>query len=237
MLAFVPAALLAALYAAWQMSAAANFLYPFWYDVFAIDEHIAEFGPENRYRQGFEFTSDEERYRLFGAIVDGIQDGGRGLDGLQYYAPDGRRLGVLLRPPEITHLRDVANLVATLRPWGWAAWVYCVIHLILIRRRRWPVPSPLRVIGVTAAVAAVLTGVLLLVGPRRVFYRLHELIFPPDNQWFFYYQDSLMSTMMKAPYLFGGLGAQLALLTIVVFVMLAVLASRIARPPLPSQPG
>jgi hypothetical protein len=42
-----------------------------------------------------------------------------------------------------------------------------------------------------------------VVGPVQVFYVLHELVFPAGHEWFFYYQDSLMSMMMQAPNLFG----------------------------------
>jgi hypothetical protein len=52
---------------------------------------------------------------------------------------------------------------------------------------------------------------LLIAGPTQVFYQFHLWIFPADHQWFFYWQDSLMSTLMKAPVLFGGIAAVIAL--------------------------
>ncbi|MFT7095179.1 MAG: hypothetical protein ACJAV3_002995, partial [Alcanivorax sp.] len=36
-------------------------------------------------------------------------------------------------------------------------------------------------------------------------------LFPAENEWFFYWQDSLMSTLMKAPVLFGGIAAAIAI--------------------------
>ena len=48
LLLFVPAAMLASLYLAWQVSAAGNFFYPFWYRVLDIAAHLERFGPENR---------------------------------------------------------------------------------------------------------------------------------------------------------------------------------------------
>ncbi len=235
LLLFVPAALLAALYLAWQISAAGNFFYPLWYGVLDIGGHIERFGPENRYRDGFETTSEAERFRLFGDIVDAVQDDGRGLEGLEYHAPDGRRLGSLLRPPEILHLQDVAHLVAALKPWGLGALIWCVAHGLLARRLGWRVPPPARMLAYALAGFAAATAGLLLAGPRRVFYALHEMVFPEGHQWFFYYQDSLMSTMMKAPYLFGGIAAQLALFTLVAFWILAAGAHRLAGGPTSDQ--
>jgi hypothetical protein len=52
-----------------------------------------------------------------------------------------------------------------------------------------------------------LLTVLVLFGPVNVFYKLHTWIFPADHQWFFYYQESLMTTLMKAPDIFGGIAA------------------------------
>jgi len=49
---------------------------------------------------------------------------------------------------------------------------------------------------------------------------LHVLIFPADHQWFFYYQDSLMSTLMKAPDLFAGIAVQIVLLALALYVFI-----------------
>ncbi len=50
---------------------------------------------------------------------------------------------------------------------------------------------------------------LLISGPEAVFYQFHIWLFPADHEWFFYWQDSLMSTLMKAPVLFGGIAVVL----------------------------
>ena len=79
LLVFVPAAMLASLYLAWQVSAVGHFFYPLWYGVLDIDGHIERFGPENRYRDGFETTTDEERFRLQHELSDakGLLEQGR----------------------------------------------------------------------------------------------------------------------------------------------------------------
>lgn len=76
----------------------------------------------------------------------------------------------------------------------------------------------LTLVGLVAAIGAV----LLIVGPEKVFNQLHIWVFPDDHQWFFYYQDSLMSTMMFAPHLFGWIGLAWTILIVFIFTGTAV---------------
>lgn len=202
--------LLLSLLVTWQAWAAFDFAYPVWYRVLAIDAHIEHYAPLNHIRPGFQNTTDAERMRLFGAIVDAIQHHPQRLETLQYHRPDGSIIGFLLRPAEIQHLRDVAVLI---RVFQWVAIVGGLCALLLAAfaaLRRWPLP-PLRYFAVGALMPVVGVGVCLaLFGPTQVFYALHRWIFPPDHQWFFYYQKSLMSTLMKAPDLFGAIAAEWA---------------------------
>jgi hypothetical protein len=226
----LPAAALAALWLAWRCLAMVDFLYPVFYEALSIDAHIERFGPENRYKARFDTTTREERLRLFGAIVDSIHASGRGLEELEYRDAQGQPIDRLLRAPEIIHLQDVATLVDRLAPLGWLAVAWTGIHLLLIRLRGWGVPSLPKLLG--ASIAATLAAVLLVlaIGPRRVFYRMHEWVFPPENPWFFYYQDSLMSTMMKAPHLFGAIAPVLLALGLLLYAGLLFAAARLARP-------
>jgi hypothetical protein len=226
-------AAIAALWLSWRCLAAVDFLYPAFYEALAIDAHIERYAPENRYKAGFEHTSREERHRLFGEIVTAIHRSGQGLASLEYHDPQGRAMDRLLRAPEVTHLQDVANLVARVAPVGWIAVAWTGVHLLLIRLLGWPVPPLRRLLG--ASMAATLAAVVLVfaIGPREVFYALHEWIFPPENPWFFYYQDSLMSTMMKAPDLFGAIAAVLLALGLLVYGLLLFGAARLG----PAQRG
>ena len=45
-------------------------------------------------------------------------------------------------------------------------------------------------------------GILTVIGPRTVFHIVHELLFAGKGQWFFYYQESLMTTLLPES-LFG----------------------------------
>ncbi len=222
LLLLMPAAALAALWLAWRGLAMVDFAYPVFYRVMDIHGHIQQFGPENRFRTGFETTTPEERARLFGAIVDAIHDDGRGLAELRYHGPDGKEIAPLLHEAEIIHLQDVARLVNTLAPAGWLALAWTLVHLGLIYARAWPVPPLGRMVASSLLVVGLGTAALLIAGFRDVFYALHEWIFPEEHQWFFYYQDSLMSTMMKAPWLFAGIGA--LLLVVALGIYLGILA-------------
>ncbi len=72
---------------------------------------------------------------------------------------------------------------------------------------------------------------VLVIGRARCFYQFHVWIFPDDHQWFFYYQESLMSTLMKAPVLFGYIAAVLVGLAVVLLAALLALAGRVTRSP------
>lgn len=213
----LPAAALAALWLAWRSLAIVDFLYPACYELLEIHAHIEHFAPQNRYKQGFEQTTRQERRRLFAAIVDAIHDSGRGLETLRYHDPAGRPLDHLLREPEVLHLRDVARLVDRIAPIGWIACAWLVAQLLLIRRFGWSVPGLGRLIAASLGVTATVVLLVLLIGPREVFYAFHDWAFPPENPWFFYYQESLMSTMMKAPQLFGAIAVALLALALALY--------------------
>jgi hypothetical protein len=227
----LPASALAALWLAWHALAAVDFLYPAFYDTIGVHEHIQEFAPENRYKRGFEDTTPAERQRLFAAIVDAIHHSGEGLEELTYHDAAGRPVDRLLRPPEVGHLQDVARLLDRLLPAGALAMAWVVVHLLLMRRLGWTLPPLRRLLGYSLAAVGVAVAVVLLIGPRRVFAWAHDLVFPPDHPWFFYYQDSLMSTFMMAPYLFGAIALVMLPLAVLGYAGLLWLAGRVAAQP------
>lgn len=226
---FTLAASLTAAWLAWFALAQVSFLYPLWHNLIGIDQTIEIYAPQNRYRQGFEQTTEGERSRLFAAIVDAVHDHGRGLRKLAYHDAAGRPLDKLLRGPEVVHLRDVARLIDVLRPAAITASVVFVLLLLAIRRQRLSMPSAKSLLLGVVAPVVVLSGVVLAVGPVQVFYWLHTLIFPPGHEWFFYYQDSLMSTMMQAPVLFGYIAIAWGLLSLLVLAGFLALARRAGR--------
>ncbi|MBA2410922.1 MAG: DUF1461 domain-containing protein [Gammaproteobacteria bacterium] len=226
---YILAALVSAAYIAWLALAQVNFLYPVWHDLIGIDRTIEIYGPQNRYRQGLELTSKAERSRLFAGIVDGIHDRGAGLDALAYHDNEGHALGTLLREPEILHLKDVAALVDTFSRAGIVAIIASAALLQAIRKRRLAAPPAKSLLPGLLVPMIALAVIVLVAGPVNTFYWLHTVVFPAGHEWFFYYQDSLMSTMMRAPVLFGYIALVWALLTLLLLTLCIVLGRRMGR--------
>ncbi len=70
---------------------------------------------------------------------------------------------------------------------------------------------------------------LSLWGFTSLFYYLHTVIFPADHQWFFYYKDSLMATIMKAPDIFSAIAAQLLIVALLLAVGVDAIVTRFQR--------
>lgn len=222
---------LAAFYLSWRALAVVDFAYPLFYEPLGLERNIETYGPRNAVRPDFHLTSREERFALFAAIGRAIRDGGRGLEALRYHDGQGHERGVLLTPPEIVHLRDVAHLVRQFERIGLAATLGLLGVLGWSRHRRLaPLSTRALILGWMAGLA-VLGLVLFVAGAERSFYWLHEQLFPPDHPWFFYYEASLMSMMMRAPVLFGGIGALWLVLALATTVGLQVTARRVVAPP------
>lgn len=201
---------------AWHLLAQVDFGYSLGYRLLDIEQHIETFGPQNRYRESFETTDPAEHRRLFGEITRSIQSGGEGLAEIRYPLPQGGS-ATLMRAPEVTHLDDVARLIHHFYAAGLAAAALLAALLFYIYRKRPTPPKPRKILAVFGASLAAGAVLLFLIGPVKVFYWLHDYAFPADHPWFFYYQDSLMTTLMKAPDLFGFIGLLLLILTLVLW--------------------
>ncbi|MDO6420914.1 lipoprotein intramolecular transacylase Lit [Saccharophagus degradans] len=218
---FAVHSLLFAIALGWCLLASVQFGYGVWHDHTGINEAIAKYAPQNHYKKGFEHTTKEQRLDMFSQINFAIHNGGAGLEDIYYETATSDGPQKLLREPEVVHLQDVANLI----DFFFYPLVYVLLAwpplAILAIKRSW-VPKlkgqVLTLVGLVAAVGAV----LLIVGPEKVFNQLHIWVFPDDHQWFFYYQDSLMSTMMFAPHLFGWIGLAWAILIVFIFTGTAV---------------
>ncbi|MDO3384102.1 lipoprotein intramolecular transacylase Lit [Gilvimarinus algae] len=187
---------------AWHLLAQVDFAYPQAYELLNIDRHIEEFGPQNRYRRGFADTDKQAHLSLFGQINDAIHHKPEALADIRF-APDGGKTQTLLREPEVVHLQDVARLINGVYTLGWFSLGLTALTMGALLWRRGPLPRPLRVLTGVVGALSLLIAAVFVIGPKRVFYTLHTWVFPPEHPWFFYYQDSLMTTLMKAPDLFG----------------------------------
>lgn len=199
---------------AWHLLAQFHFAYPLGYQLLGLESHIAEYAPLNRYKADFEYSSQEEHWRLFGEISNAVQNNGEGLGNIQYTLRNGQPTA-FMHEAEIIHLQDVANLINVF----YLAGISCAFIWLCLLGTAWSFkltpPSLKKVFLGFVGLLVSITIVVLLVGAKKVFYWLHVQIFPDNHQWFFYYQDSLMTTLMKAPDIF-------AFITILLLGMLIV---------------
>lgn len=213
--------LLALALLSWHLAAQVHFAYPLGYKLLGLEQHISEFAPLNRYKNGFEYTTPEEHWRLFGEITEAVQHSGRGLQNISYSLQDGKTT-TLMHEAEIIHLQDVANLIDVFYQAGLAGFLLWLLLAALAIWQKWLPPSNKKILlGFLAGITLCTLGVIAI-GSTSVFYWLHEQVFPDGHQWFFYYQDSLMTTLMKAPDIFAFISVFL-LVILISFWCLAVL--------------
>ncbi|MBM96075.1 MAG: DUF1461 domain-containing protein [Oceanospirillaceae bacterium] len=209
-------ALTASLLLGWFLLSVWDYGFSFWYEFYEIQAHIDKFGPQNRYVHGLELIAPQEHIRLFSEITHAVHHHGLGLAEISFDYRDGEQ--AMLRAPEVVHLQDVANLIDSLRALLFVCLPVAVLIPVLMIWRgffpSWPVQF-----GLVGLVIAGIAAWVALAGAKAVFYQVHIWIFPPDHDWFFYYQDSLMSTLMKAPFLFGGIATVIAVIGMVLFAV------------------
>lgn len=211
---FVVLTFIVSLPATWWIQAKFDFFYPTLYELVGIDDHIQRYAPINlKLKTGFELTLNEERFELFHGIVESIHNHGDGLKALSYNNQFTQTTTPLLTEAEVIHLQDVANLLDTLKPVVVVLFILWLLLMALQFKRRQVFPS-MQFVLLSFLVILALSGLVLSFGPEKVFNQLHEWVFPDEHQWFFYYEESLMSTMMKAPYLFAYIAAIWACLSV-----------------------
>lgn len=218
------AALCVSLWLAWTILSAGNFFYPQLHELIDIQDTIAEYAPQNIYKSGLDQTTPEQRADLFRQILHGVNHNGEGLQSIQYSNAGGDSLGLLLRPAEVTHLRDVARLLASFRKVAYATLAILVVAVLVFRKRQLQLPRPTYLLAATAMAVLLAVLIISLTGAKQVFYRLHTVVFPSGHQWFFYYEESLMTLLMKAPDIFAwqaGMWVALAMLVYYVILLLA----------------
>lgn len=220
--------LVVALALSWLILAVGNFSYGVWHDHGGIGSAIDRYGGQNKFRTGFELTSKQQRGELFAGIVKAIHFAPEQLRTLSYKV-DGHPQQTLLTEPEVIHLQDVARLIfigAWVAAGALLLWLLTVFSYLTGRQ---PLPRFNRQLMGMGATLVLLGLIVVTVGPKEVFYLMHTWVFPDGHEWFFYYQESLMSTMMYAPVLFGWIALEWLLLTVMVFVALQYGVGRLAK--------
>lgn len=191
----------------WWVYARFDYGYGFWYDRLDIGAHIQRYASQHPQKPGFAQLPREQHLQAFRQIRLAVHNQGQGLDNIVFMAPGGAAVR-LLDEAETQHLRDVAALITRGQHGTVGALAGAILCLLWFRRR--PLPAARFRAGAIATLSAALTVLLLVAGPKQVFYQFHVWLFPPEHQWFFYWELSLMSSLMKAPVLFGGIAAVLA---------------------------
>lgn len=202
----------------WHILSYYDFFFSSLYQQLDIYEHVQYYAPNNIYKQGFETTDSAMHITLFSGIVDAINNSGNGLNTLSY-PYQGNEVS-LFTEAEVIHLTDVANLINILNSAAWVSLFLLVLILIVGGQVKAVLPKPMEQLLGVAGVVIVIVIIAASIGFVPFFYFLHELIFPEGNQWFFYYEESLMSTLMKAPDLFFPMSLFLLALSTLVYCVL-----------------
>ena len=210
--------LILAFFLSWMLLAQFDFGYSLLHDTMKIQQHSNKYGPQNRYRKNFQLTDKQEKVRLFAAINTSIHNHSEGLSSIKYQRSNGKPLGTLLHHAEIVHLKDVANLLDVLKVIALFAVAIWIFFIVLFSCKKISMPNfKQQILGIIALI--LIAGALVwLIGPVSVFYAFHEWIFPDNHKWFFYYQESLMTILMKAPDLFGAIALFLTGLALIFFI-------------------
>lgn len=208
----------------WHVCATFDFFYPALYSSLSIEEHIQKFAPKNRnhIRRNFKETTPFEHQLLFKKIVDGIQEDGRGLKDLQFFSKRINNHINLLTRPEIVHLKDVSLLVKRFNQFSLIAAALFLSCLLCMAKLKIKPYMPFQQFRILLLSLGGIGGIVLFIGPKKVFYKAHELIFT-ENQWFFYYEESLMTTLMKAPDIFG----YIAIIILIVSVLIIAIFTKV----------
>lgn len=226
--------LVSCLYISWQILSQVNFLYDQIYDWNNLETHVNEFAPLNRNnKQSFALTTKSERVRIFSEIAGEVNSGGSSLDSISYAPSDTSGATKFLIEAERDHLQDVANLLSVLKPLGaiitfllLSFYGFCWYYKVSRYRYFWRPPGIIVSVLQIFAVAIFCLASTLTLGPQQTFYLLHDLAFSDKAQWFFYFQDSLMTTLMPE-IVFANIAVMIGVLTFVIWLIINFLIRRV----------
>lgn len=210
--------LIVAAFFAWNILAKFDFNFSWAYESLNIKSHIERYAPLNYCKPGFEKTTFQERKKIFSQIVYNISNNNDALKLISYSLPSGKKIS-FLNKAEVIHLKDVSNIINIFYKFA----ILCVLVLmvctyLLCKKKEYLFSYQNILKKISLIFCAIVTGLYFL-DFEKIFYWLHTKIFPADHQWFFYYQDSLMVTLMKAPDIFGFIAIELLMLTALIFAI------------------
>ena len=228
------ALLISCLYVSWQILAQANFLYDQIYDHNDLENHINEYAALNRNgKESFALTDKAERVQIFNDIAREINTGGEGLATISFVGTGEATRTPFLIAEERDHLRDVANLVTSLKPLGAllssaliAFYGFCWFYKVSRYQYFWRPSGVFVSLFQIAAVAALCVAITIALGPQQTFYLLHDWAFSDKAQWYFYFEDSLMTTLMPEV-VFGNIAALISVLTVFNWLLINFILRRL----------
>ena len=120
---------------------------------------------------------------------------------------------------------DVANLVGKLKPIGagvatiliifyGVCWYYKVSQYRYLWRPSGLFASLFKILSIIALCVVV----TFVIGPQKTFYLLHEWVFSDKAQWYFYFEDSLMTTLLPEV-VFANIAVLLTLSTLCIWLL------------------
>lgn len=223
----------------WQISKSVNFFYDSWYQTLKINDVIAKHVPKNTQgKRDFPRDNSELHRQKFADIVTAIHQQGYGLASISYINQNGFSQ-ILLTPSEVLHLQDVANLIDRLSLFWWVNLFILLVLCYVYGTNKYSKTSYRRMVelveipGGKQKLISLLFLMLFVVlvfsvwGFTAIFYYLHTVVFPENHQWFFYYNDSLMATLMKAPDIFAAIAIQLTIIALGIAAVIDVMVARI----------
>lgn len=212
--------LLSCLSVSWWLNAQWHYGYTQFYEAYSIGEHIDKFAPQNQYVLGLDTLSKAEHVSLFNQISEAVHNHGKGLADISFIVQSSEKK--LLHWAEVVHLQDVANLIDKLTTASIVIIVLTALFLAYLFQHKQKPKFKMQLLCLSSLLTFI-TAFVFIVGPQKIFYQMHIWIFPKGHQWFFYYQESLMSTLMKAPDLFGGIAAAIAVGGLILFALCVTL--------------
>ena len=195
-----------------------------------IESHIAEFAPQNRQnRINFELTSKNERIRIVGKILRTVNSKGVGLETIKYFNTDGVPVNLFLTLAEVEHLKDVSVLVHLMNSIAFILMIIFIIIFSLAWRYKTTTPSLLMLTCNMVGFVIIATGCIIFIGPQIVFNELHEWVFADKSEWHFYYQDSLMTTLLKAPDTFATMAILMTAIALIFWLLIFCLTKKLLK--------
>jgi integral membrane protein (TIGR01906 family) len=212
--------LIISLYVSWNIASKNNFFYNTLYDRLDIDKHIKKYSIKNTdvQKRYFYFTDKKTHINIFHQIVNEINGDGENLDEISFNFKDKKIK--FLTNEEIIHLKDVVYLVKNFKYVIFFVIFPVLFFILLIMKLK-----NIKFFGIFPNIF-LFSGFLLtflmifnFIGFKKIFTYFHEIFFK-NSQWFFYYEDSLMTTLMKAPDIFFYISLILLVLTVTIHIFI-----------------